>query len=105
MALGVNLLVFGAYQDSKGAFHFIFIDGEPTSYQPIFDGLLTGGPALFALGLLVFVFGHMIVLALGVTSAGLQAVRLEYVEFFGEFYEGGGDEYEPFGYERSFTDE
>ena len=51
----------------------------------------------------MFVFGHAIVLALGVTSAGLQAVRLEYVEFFGEFYEGGGDEYEPFGYERAYT--
>ncbi len=33
-------------------------------------------------------------------SAGLQAVRLEYVEFFNQFYEGGGDEYEPFGYGR-----
>ncbi|MFB6218016.1 MAG: V-type ATPase 116kDa subunit family protein, partial [Halobacteriaceae archaeon] len=41
----------------------------------------------------------------GVTSAGLQAVRLEYVEFFGKFYEGGGTEYEPFGYERTYTAE
>ncbi|WP_372913154.1 V-type ATPase 116kDa subunit family protein, partial [Salinigranum sp.] len=59
--------------------------------------------ALALLGLLVLVLGHVIVLALGVTSAGLQAVRLEYVEFFGKFYEGGGKEYEPFGYERSYT--
>jgi Archaeal/vacuolar-type H+-ATPase subunit I len=43
------------------------------------------------------------VLALGVTSAGLQAVRLEYVEFFGKFYEGGGRQYLPFGYERTYT--
>jgi len=104
MALGVNLLVFGAYQDSDGAFHYIFMEsGSTHGYEAIFDGLLTGGPGLFLLGLFVFVFGHAIVLALGVTSAGLQAVRLEYVEFFGEFYEGGGDEYEPFGYERRFT--
>jgi V/A-type H+-transporting ATPase subunit I len=104
MALGVNLLVFGAYQDTEGAFHFIFMEGGSThGYEPIFSGLLTGGPGLFVLGLLVFVVGHVIVLALGVTSAGLQAVRLEYVEFFGEFYEGGGDEYEPFGYDRRFT--
>ena len=103
MALGVNLLVFGAYKDSKGAFHFIFMEGGTHGYEAIFSGLLTGGPALFVVGLLVFVFGHAIVLALGVTSAGLQAVRLEYVEFFGEFYEGGGDEYEPFGYERAYT--
>jgi V/A-type H+-transporting ATPase subunit I len=30
-------------------------------------------------------------------------VRLEYVEFFGKFYEGGGEKYEPFGYVRRFT--
>jgi V/A-type H+-transporting ATPase subunit I len=49
--------------------------------------------------------GHLLVLILGVTSAGLQAVRLEYVEFFGTFYEGGGRKYEPFGYERTYTTE
>jgi V/A-type H+-transporting ATPase subunit I len=46
-----------------------------------------------------------VVLALGVTSAGLQAVRLEYVEFFQKFFEGGGEEYRPFGYERRYTTE
>jgi V/A-type H+-transporting ATPase subunit I len=106
MALGVNLLVFGAYQDSAGAFHYIFMEGGSThGYEAIFGGLLTGGPLAILLGLFVFVLGHAIVLALGVTSAGLQAVRLEYVEFFGEFYEGGGEEYEPFGYERAYTAE
>ena len=48
----------------------------------------------------IIVVGHATVLALGVTSAGLQAIRLEYVEFFQKFYEGGGGEpYEPFGHE------
>jgi V/A-type H+-transporting ATPase subunit I len=69
----------------------------------MFPGLVNGGVALVLLGLVVLVLGHVIVLALGVTSAGLQAVRLEYVEFFGKFYEGGGTEYEPFGYERTYT--
>jgi V/A-type H+-transporting ATPase subunit I len=32
-------------------------------------------------------------------------VRLEYVEFFGKFYEGGGREYTPFGHERRYTTE
>jgi V/A-type H+-transporting ATPase subunit I len=49
--------------------------------------------------------GHALVLVLGITSAGLQAVRLEYVEFFGKFFEGGGEEYSPFGYERRYTTE
>ena len=38
-------------------------------------------------------------------AAGIQGIRLEYVEFFGKFYEGGGDEYRPFGYERKYTAE
>jgi V/A-type H+-transporting ATPase subunit I len=45
------------------------------------------------------------VLVLGITSAGLQGVRLEYVEFFGKFFEGGGKRYNPFGYERNYTTE
>jgi len=32
-------------------------------------------------------------------------VRLEYVEFFGKFYEGGGRKYVPFGYDREYTTE
>jgi V/A-type H+-transporting ATPase subunit I len=32
-------------------------------------------------------------------------VRLEYVEFFGKFYEGGGTRYLPFGQEREYTAE
>jgi len=32
-------------------------------------------------------------------------VRLEYVEFFGKFYEGGGKAYTPFGAERTYTTE
>jgi V/A-type H+-transporting ATPase subunit I len=101
MALGVNLLVFGATLE-KGEYHFIALESSVHG-QEVFPGLLNMGIGMALLGIVVLVFGHMIVLALGVTSAGLQAVRLEYVEFFGEFYEGNGEEYEPFGYERSFT--
>ncbi|WP_372912348.1 V-type ATP synthase subunit I [Salinigranum sp.] len=116
MAFTVNLLFFGVYVDSKGGWHF-GTDGMPTipagsesvmyhGYEVteiMFGGLVHGGVALVLVGLLVLVIGHALVLALGVTSAGLQAVRLEYVEFFGKFYEGGGTEYEPFGYERRYT--
>jgi V/A-type H+-transporting ATPase subunit I len=41
-------------------------------------------------------------LAIGGTAA-IQAVRLEYFEFFEKFYEGGGKKYEPFGHERTHT--
>ena len=71
----------------------------------MFGGLLHGDTVTILIGLVVLIFGHILVLALGVTSAGLQAIRLEYVEFFNKFYEGGGRAYQPFGYSRQFTTE
>jgi V/A-type H+-transporting ATPase subunit I len=101
MAFTVNLLFFGAYIGSDGAYHFMY-SGEAHG-TVLFAGLKNMGPGMLILGLFVLLLGHLLVLALGVTSAGLQAVRLEYVEFFGKFYEGGGREYQPFGYERQYT--
>jgi V/A-type H+-transporting ATPase subunit I len=110
MAFTVNLLVFGAYVDPEGEFHFLLTHGPSwvaAEYggeaSLLFGGLFHGGVALVFVGLLVLVVGHLLVLALGVTSAGLQAVRLEYVEFFGKFFEGGGRSYSPFGADRRYT--
>ena len=103
MAFAVNLLFFGAYETDGGEFHFMYQGAHDVHGEILFGGLMHGGVAMLLVGLVILVVGHLLVLALGVTSAGLQAVRLEYVEFFGKFYEGGGDEYEPFGYERRFT--
>ena len=116
MAFVVNLLFFGAYVDSKGGWHF-GIGGMPSmpegaetvmyhGYEVtsvIFPGMMHSGIAGLVGGLLVLVVGHALVLILGITSAGLQAVRLEYVEFFGKFFEGGGKPYNPFGYARNYT--
>ncbi len=110
MAFTVNLLAFGAYVDPEGEFHFLLTHGPSwvaAEYggeaSLLFGGLFHGGVALVFVGLLVLVVGHLLVLALGVTSAGLQAVRLEYVEFFGKFFEGGGRSYSPFGADRRYT--
>jgi V/A-type H+-transporting ATPase subunit I len=119
MAFVVNLLFFGVWvtaSESGPEWHF-GIDHAPSYYVEqgtyhghevtgvLFEGLAHGGIGPVVLGLVVLVIGHLLVLALGVTSAGLQAVRLEYVEFFGKFYEGGGAKYNPFGYERTYTTE
>jgi len=110
MALAVNLLVFGATL-TDGEFHFIFfMDGTPAPDDIVFAGLVNGDGAAALIGgaiagILVLMLGHLLVLVLGITSAGLQAVRLEYVEFFGKFYEGGGKAYSPFGHEREHTSE
>jgi V/A-type H+-transporting ATPase subunit I len=108
MAFVVNLLFFGAYE-THGEFHFMLTKGPEKALAAhpdatiMFPGLIHSGVAAVVLGFLVLVIGHLLVLVLGITSAGLQAVRLEYVEFFQKFYEGGGDEYEPFGYETRFA--
>jgi len=117
MAFVVNLLFFGVWveqTDHGAAWHF-GVGGMPSEAgvmfhghevaNIMFGGLLHGGIGAALLGLVVLVVGHLLVLALGITSAGLQAIRLEYVEFFGKFYEGGGRAYLPFGHERTYTTE
>ncbi|MFB6120063.1 MAG: V-type ATP synthase subunit I [Halobacteriaceae archaeon] len=110
MAFVVNLLVFGAYE-YHGEVHFMlshgpsYVKGHYGAEAIMFPGLVNAGVAGIVGGLVILVLGHALVLALGVTSAGLQAVRLEYVEFFGKFYEGGGTEYDPFGHARTYTTE
>ncbi len=114
MAFTVNLLFFGVYTTGHGGeveWHFALstMPEVGSTYHghevvgQLFPGLMHMGLVGLLAGILVFVIGHVLVLALGITSAGLQAVRLEYVEFFGKFYEGGGDEYRPFGQERTYT--
>jgi V/A-type H+-transporting ATPase subunit I len=62
-----------------------------------------GIAAVFAI--LVFIFGHALNTVLSIIAPGLHALRLQYVEFFTKFYEGGGKEYSPFGYIRKYTEE
>jgi V/A-type H+-transporting ATPase subunit I len=89
--------------------HFMLFSGpgkyQAEYYSVLFDGLIHMGWGGVLAGVLVLVVGHALVLGLGVTSAGLQALRLEYVEFFNKFYEGGGEKYNPFGYTRNYTTE
>jgi V/A-type H+-transporting ATPase subunit I len=121
MAFVVNLLFFGVYvtEETHGgetveAWHFgtggmpaqagIEYHGyEVTSIM--FPGLVHSGALAVLLGIVILILGHVLVLVLGITSAGLQAVRLEYVEFFGKFFEGGGRPFSPFGHEREYTTE
>jgi V/A-type H+-transporting ATPase subunit I len=82
IASTVNLIAFG----------MIWPPGSPI-----------GGMTIFAI--VVFIFGHSLNTALSIIAPGLHALRLQYVEFFGKFYEGGGRKYDPFGYIRKYTEE
>jgi len=44
----------------------------------------------------VFIIGHIFNMAINVLGAYVHASRLQYVEFFGKFYEGGGKAFKPF---------
>lgn len=50
----------------------------------------------FIIFLIVFVVGHVLNLGINVLGAYVHTNRLQFVEFFGKFYEGGGRKYTPF---------
>ena len=59
-----------------------------------------GGVLMFIAGVIIFICGHAINIALGVIGPFLHSLRLHYVEFFSKFYHGGGLPYDPFGYKK-----
>ncbi len=60
-------------------------------------GTLFGGGigGLIALTV-IFLLGHTLNLAINALGAFIHASRLQYVEFFGKFYEDGGEPFDPF---------
>ena len=64
----------------------------------------SGNIVFILLGALaLFVTQMFFVFFLGALSAGIQAIRLNYVEFFLKFFEGGGTDFEPLSYERKHS--
>ncbi len=69
-------------------------------------GLIPPGPVwIFRIvfgGCIVF-FGQVLNLGLGALGAYVHSCRLQYVEFFGKFYEGGGKPFNPLKLKNSFV--
>ena len=58
--------------------------------------LAGGGVKGFIILMLVFVVGQLLNFAINALGAFIHASRLQYVEFFGHFYEDGGEPFDPF---------
>ena len=61
-----------------------------------------GGAAGVIVFILVFLVGHTFNIAINLLGAYVHTNRLQYVEFFGKFYEGGGEKYAPFAANTKF---
>ena len=73
--------------------------------EPQLEAITPVGVIIIIAGILVFLLGQTLNLALGLLGGGLHSIRLHYVEFFTKFYKGGGKKYNPFGMKSKFTEE
>ncbi len=73
--------------------------------EPQLEAITPVGVIIIIFGILVFLVGQTLNLALGILGGGLHSLRLHYVEFFTKFYKGGGIKYNPFGMKSKFTEE
>lgn len=64
---------------------------------------LLGGMLGFPAMILVFILGHAVNLFIGALGAYVHTSRLQFVEFFGKFYEGGGIQFRPFKFRTKYT--
>ncbi|MGM9899434.1 MAG: V-type ATP synthase subunit I [Bacilli bacterium] len=54
---------------------------------------------------IIFIVGHLFNLVLGLLSAYVHDSRLQYIEFFGKFYEGGGIDFKPLSVKTKYIKE
>ena len=68
-----------------------------TGYNGGTGMIMSGNAGLIILGVFLLVAGHVLNLALSLLGAYIHDARLQYVEFYGRFYEGEGKLFAPLG--------
>lgn len=70
-------------------------------------GFFPQGSGLIAIGYIIcvpiFLVGHLFNVAISTLGAYVHNCRLQYIEFYGKFYEGGGHVFMPFGTNTKYT--
>ncbi|KAF0135117.1 MAG: V-type H+-transporting ATPase subunit I [Candidatus Saganbacteria bacterium] len=70
----------------------------------IIAGITAGIPFVgYVIMVIILVGGHLFNLVISVLGAFIHSMRLQLVEFFGKFYEGGGREFKPFKKETKYV--
>ena len=59
--------------------------------------IMSGNVGLIMLGAVLLLVGHAFNLAIGLLGAYIHDARLQYVEFYGRFFEGEGELFAPLG--------
>lgn len=54
---------------------------------------------------IIYIIGHVFNLVLGLLSAYVHDCRLQYIEFYGKFYEGGGIDFKPLSIKTKYINE
>lgn len=69
-----------------------------------FTPTLSYGIPVFVVLVIVFITLHMLNMILAIFEGIVQGVRLNFVEFFSKFYEGGGEKFRPFSYKKRYIE-
>lgn len=66
--------------------------------------MMMGSPVGFVFAVVILIFGHCLNLAINTLGAYVHSCRLQFIEFFGKFYEGGGREFRPLQVNTRYVD-
>ena len=65
--------------------------------------VISGNPVMAALGVFLLVFGNLFNLVISLLGAYIHDARLQYVEFYGRFFEGEGELFTPLGSKHKYV--